>query len=340
MLQPLTRPLALSTIPVLDCGADFPLATLDAFGPRAQALMDLATHRVPAAALRQLDRVSLAWLEKWDNAHLPEIKAVAERLARPGAYFFSVNYEWGCTCRVAPSPDHRSARLVRVLDWRTPGLGRNIVAARVAAAAGPFVTLTWPGYTGVLTAMAPGRFAAALNQAPMRKAIGFYVLDWAANRHRVWHMPHPTPAHLLRRVMEEAPDYAGARRLLMECPISTPAIFSLAGLKPNEITVIERQETDARVHDGPNVAANHWQAPGWTGHTRGHDSPGRARQMHGVAPHLDPEFPWLRAPVLNERTRVVMVADAAEGRLVAKGFEDGATATDALEWAAEKTNGE
>ena len=31
----------------------------------------------------------------------------------------------------------------------------------------------------------PGaRFAAALNQAPMRKAAGFYPLDWAANRAR------------------------------------------------------------------------------------------------------------------------------------------------------------
>jgi hypothetical protein len=109
-------------IPVLDCGPDFPMATLLAYEDRAHHLLDLATHRVPAAALRQLDKVSKAWLEKWQNAHLSEIEAIAERLNRPGATFFSVNYEWGCTCRVAPSPDNQSARLVRVLDWKTPGL--------------------------------------------------------------------------------------------------------------------------------------------------------------------------------------------------------------------------
>ena len=123
----------------------------------------------------------------------------------------------------------------------------HVIAARVAGPAGPFVTLTWPGYTGVLTAMAPGRFSAALNQAPMRKAIGFYVLDWAVNRRRVWKMPHPTPAHLLRAVFEEAEMFADAKRRLMSEPISTPAIFSLAGVKPSETVVIERSETEARV---------------------------------------------------------------------------------------------
>ena len=71
----------LAEIPVLDCGTDFPLATLDAHFDRAHGLLDLATARVPAAALRQLDRVSRAWLVKWNNAHLPEIEAVARRLS-------------------------------------------------------------------------------------------------------------------------------------------------------------------------------------------------------------------------------------------------------------------
>lgn len=311
----------LAQIPVLECGTDFPIETLIAYEDRAHALLDLATKGKPAIALRQLDRVSKAWLEKWSNAHLDEISEVARRLDRPGAYFFSVNYEWGCTCRVAPSPDQMSARLIRVLDWKTPGLGANVVAASVTAKAGRYVTLTWPGYTGVLTAMAPGRFAGALNQAPMRKAIGFYYFDWAANRHRVWKMPHPTPAHLLRRVFDEAVSFDEAKRLLETEPISTPAIFSLAGVNPNEIAVIERTETEARVHMGAQVAANHWQAPDWRGHDRGVDSAGRACRMHRVSPELDSGFPWLAAPILNAYTRIAMVADATSGQLVARGFE-------------------
>ena len=315
-------------------GAAYPLETLEREEARAHALIDGATRHVPLSALRSLDAVSRRWLAKQDSVHLAEIDAIAARLRRPGAYFLSVNYEWGCTCRVAPAPDHKSARLVRVLDWRTPGLGRHIVAARVAGAAGPFVTLTWPGYTGVLQGMAPGRFAAALNQAPMRKPLGRFYLDWAVNRARVWRMPHLTPAHLLREVFETAPSFDEAKRMLVERPISTPAIFSLAGVTPAETAIIERSETEARVHEGTNVTANHWQAPGWRGHARGHDSAGRARQMHTVAAELDPGFAWLSPPILNDNTRLVMIADARQGRLVAQGFEEMRAATQPLELAA------
>jgi hypothetical protein len=319
MLKPLQP--SLETIPVHDVGPEFPLATLELEEARAHALIDGATHGVPRAALKALDAVSRRWLAKQDSVHLDEIDAIARRLGRPGAYFLSVNYEWGCTCRVAPSPDGTSARLVRVLDWMTYGLGRYLVAARVAGKAGPFVTLTWPGYTGILQAMAPQRFSAALNQAPMRPRVGHYHLDWLVNRRRVWRSTNLTPAHLLREVFETAGSFAEAKRMLTERPISTPGIFSLAGIKPTETAVIERTETEAFVHDGSNVVANHWQAPGWRGHSRGIDSSGRACQMHGVSTAFDPEFSWLKRPILNWNTRLAMIADASEGRLVARGYE-------------------
>jgi hypothetical protein len=321
----------LADIPVLDCDRDFPLQTLTAHLDRAHDLMDLATARVPPSALRQLDRVSRAWLVKWNNAHLPEIDAVAEVLGRPGAYFFSVNYEWGCTCRVAPASDQKRAELIRILDWKTPGLGKNVLAARVNAPAGRYVTLTWPGYTGVLSALAPGRFAVALNQAPMRKAAGFYYLDWAANRVRVWSMPHPTPAHVLRSVCDEAVSFEDAVGRLTSEPLSTPAIFSIAGVSRSETAVIERTETEARVHRGSQVAANHWQAAGWYGHPRGGDSKGRAGMLSRVNTDLGSDFSWLKPPVLNPRTRLAMVADALAGRLKAQGFEREAPATAPLD---------
>jgi hypothetical protein len=49
---------------------------------------------------------------------------------------------------------------------------------------------------------------------------------------------------------------------------------------------------------------------------------------------MDGDFPWLKAPILNERTRLVMVMDAKEGRFVAQGFEAGSAATNVLQWAA------
>lgn len=325
---------ALPQIPTLDVGPDFPMATLRAEEARAHALLDSATKRVPKSALRSLDAVSRRWLDKWSNTRRPEIDAIAARLARPGAYFLSVNYEWGCTVGVRGCPDAHNARLIRVLDWRTAGLGRYVVAARVTCSAGHFVTLTWPGYTGVLQAMAPGRFSAALNQAPMRSSVGLYPFDWVANKIRVWHQPHPTPAHLLRTVFEQAGSYADAKERLVRTPIASPCIFSLAGLGANETCVIERTETEAHSHHGQTCAANHWQTPGWTGRSRGVDSVGRALNMQSIPAELDSGFPWLKAPILNNHTKLVMVADASAGRLVAQGYEDEVPATDVLQLSA------
>lgn len=326
-------PAGLPVIPVITTGPSFAIETLAVAGERTRALLDLATRHIPQSLLRVGDAVSRRWLVKSRNPHLAEIDAVAGWLKRPGAYFFTVNYEWGCTCRVAPAADHESARLVRVLDWRTPGLGRYVIAAEVAAPAGRYVSLTWPGYTGVLQALAPGRFAAAINQAPMRKlGGGLRATDWAANRVRVWRHDHLPAAHLLRDVFETATNYAEARRRLVATPIAAPAIFSLAGLAPDDTCVIERTEREASVHVGPRSAANHWQAHGWTGHGRGIDSHGRARSMDAIGAALDPDFAWLAPPVLNPLTRLVMVASAAEGRLVAQGYEPGGPATAPLVW--------
>lgn len=320
---------ALPEIPVVETGPAFPMATLLAAEPQAHALFDASTRYVPRAALRGLDAVSRRWLARQRPSNLVEIDAIAQRLARPGAYFLSVNYEWGCTVAVGPSPDGRSATLARTLDWALPGLGRNVLAAKVAGASGPFVTLTWPGYAGVLQAMAPGRFSAALNQAPMRRlGGGAYALDWAVNRAKVWRLRHQTAAHLLRRVFEEAHDFAEARAMLIGEPIAAPATYSLAGIRPHDTCVVERTETAAHVVDGRACTTNHWQGLDHGARPRGHDSPGR---LAAIAEHgafdLDARFAWLVPPVLNENTRIAMIANAASGRLVARGFEAMQSAT-------------
>jgi len=54
--------------------------------------------------------------------------------------------------------------------------------------------------------------------------------------------------------------------------------------------------------------------------------------MHTVPADLDPRFSWLAPPVLNPTTRLVMVADPREGRLLAQGFEAMDRATAPLEF--------
>ena len=321
----------LTQIPVLKVGADWPFETLEREFDRANALLDEGSGRVPEFAVRVADALSRRWYERQHEPYLVELDRIAARIGRPGAYFLNLSYEWGCTSSVGPSPDGRSARLMRVLDWPERGLGRYIVAAHVDREAGPWLTLTWPGYTGVLQAVAPGRFAAALNQAPMERPVGVYALDWVVNRLRVWKQPHLTAAHLLRQVFERASDFAEAKAVLSETPIALPTIYILAGLRSGDTCVIERLPDRAHVIEGPACAVNSWQAP-WSGRSRGRDNAARLARMRTARHSLESEFEWLRPPVLNSWTRLVFVADASSGSVLAQGYEREGPATAVLSW--------
>jgi hypothetical protein len=300
-------------------------SSLAADPARAHALLDAAAGHTPELLLRLADHVSRQWLARSANPYLGEIDVMAGQLGRAGAYFFNVHYEWGCTTGVKAAAHGRSSRLVRVLDWRTPGLGRHVMAARVDGRAGPWVTLTWPGFAGVLQAVAPGRFSAALNQAPMDMPVGVLPADWAVNRMRVWRQNALPPAHLLRHAFEEARSYAEAYAMLAETPISVPAIYTLAGLEPGEGAVVERRETEVRVRAGAHCAANAWQTPDWRGRARGLANAERVAMLSGIAGEVDRDLSWLRSPVLNPTTRLAMLADAREGWVIAQGYEaDGA----------------
>ena len=53
-----------------------------------------------------------------------------------------------------------------------------VEVARQRGVAGDFLSVTWPGFAGLLTAVAPGRFAASINQAPMRRRTRVRWLLW------------------------------------------------------------------------------------------------------------------------------------------------------------------
>lgn len=318
---------ALPVIPLLDVGADWPLEALEHERARVEALLDAGAGRLPAAVIRIADAVSRRWLERHGSPQLAEIDRIAGRPGRPGAHYLNVSYEWGCTTAARPVSCHAPARLARVLDWPDPGLGRHVIAIRVNSPPGRWVSLCWPGYCGVLQAVAPGRFAAALNQAPLEGGTGVYPLDWLAARAQVWRRPHPTASWLLRRVFETASDYAMAKAMLRDEPIAAGAIYSLVGPQPGEGCVIERRPEQAHVVDGPAAAANAWQAPGWRGRPRGDANPERLAAIGQAELSLDSTFGWLRPPVLNDTTRLVFVAEPANGAFVAQGWEADGPAT-------------
>ncbi len=332
-----------TTIPFVDLRGKTPVDLLRAFPDKASGLIRASTflfgwpsHLLSYFALPFMDKRSHAWLTETQNPYLYEIETFADILDVPGVFALNTCYEWGCTSGVYRSGE--SVSLLRVLDWPFAELGKQVMMVRQSGKAGDFYNLTWPAMSGVFTAMAPGRFSAAINQAPMRRHGKSFLGDWLQNRKMVRDERGIPPEHLLRRVFETAKTYDEAKKMLSETRISLPVIFVLSGIGAGEGCVIERLENTAEVAElGARqqlVASNHFTSSlttvgeGWR--PREEDSEGRWKQASDILGHdLAPaHFDWLRAPIISKRTRLCAVMDASSMRLLAQGFEGVTPATD------------
>jgi hypothetical protein len=335
------------TIPYIDLrGAFTPLDLVFLRRKQARAMLDTikstfgVASRLPSGMLlRAADRTSRRWLTRTDNPYLWEISEIAKEVGEAGVFALNICLEWGCTGGIWQGAEGPLLR--RTLDWPFPRLGENLVVLHLSGPGGAYFNITWPGLAGVFHGLAPKRFAAAINQAPMRKSGGGLVVDWAMGRVAVGRNFGLPPSHLLRQVFETAPDYASAKRLLCTTQLAVPAIFLLAGIEDGEGCVIERTEEAFSVREmaslektaGRVCAANQFEAPpegkkiDWR--TRPIDSAGRYTQ----ACMLDSEghnFSWFEPPIANENTRVALVARARPGRLSLVGTEGPAPVTEIL----------
>lgn len=319
------------------------LDLLEAGLPAARALLAEARRRYSAFGVAAADRVSRLWLARTGNPYLPEIDRLAGRVGEPGLTMLNISYEWGCTSGVAPAPDGDGSRLLRTLDWPFDGLGRSVAVLDTKGPAGRYFSITWPGFAGVLTAMAPQRFSVAINQAKGFHGRVAQVLEWPLNRARFLSSRALPPAHLLRAVCETAPDYAIAVRLLCDTPVALPVFFTVSGIHPGEGCVVEREPTRAHLHAGPAACANHWRFPGVKGTAStlaarvdsatpfGKSSVARHDIMLSKLAHAADGFGWLGTPVLNPDTRLACVMNAAQGRMAVVGIEAMRAATEILE---------
>jgi hypothetical protein len=267
-----------------------------------------------------------------------EIAQIASALDFSGVWLLNAAYQWGCTARACEQ--NGVPWLIRTLDWPFVGMGRHAEIAHMRGECGDFLSVTWPGYVGVLTAIAPQRFAAALNQAPMWRRTRHRWLrpyDYAANALSTWArsggMP---PDQLLRRAFEVCGNYGAARTVLESTPLARPAIYTLVGCAAHERCVIERTESGFRRREDETSAANDWlpSRPGWEGRigTRRFlvssfaDAAGysRARReaLAGWGGSLtDRRFDWVREPVLNPYTRLAVAMSPARGVLRVAGYD-------------------
>jgi hypothetical protein len=277
-----------------------------------------------------LDRLSSAWLKRSPSPYVDEIAAISDIAAVAGVWFVNASYEWGCTTRVDATP---VPLLRRTLDWPFPGLGRRVEVAMQDGGAGAYANITWPGSVGVITAIAAGRFAAAINQAPMfrrTRGLPFMPIDAVRNALDTFRMDgHWPAAHLLRHVFDTCDSFDAAVAVLSSAPVAKPVLFSIVGPDPAQVCLIERTQTEAVIRHGNFTIANDWHPSGprregyWmprgTFFRGAGDSERRRRCLEDH--DADQAFDWLRAPVLNALTRLAIETAAATGELRVVGYE-------------------
>jgi hypothetical protein len=311
-------------------------ATAHVRGREAEALAvrEACLGWLPLGGLlaRLADPIVRGWMKRAGTPYAPEIDAVARTLKQPGIWLLHGAYLFGCTA-LADDTAH-GPRLRRTLDWPFPGLGRLVEVRRQRGAAGEFLNVTWPGFVGVLTAVAPGRFAASINQAPMRRRWRTPMLlwlDYALNAlHGLRGSGRLPPEHLLRQVFETCTSFDEARRLLESAPVARPVLFLLVGTEPGERIVIEREETSARTYRDETVFANDWRGRSdkWRPRACGDGAPveNNIRRRTALAAWTDRDadhFDWVTAPVLNACTRLSVEMCPAKGDLSVAGWEAG-----------------
>jgi hypothetical protein len=320
----------LRRIPVVEArdAARPALAALETLPAETAAILATARRRYGAAALHAGDALSRRWLARNASPLADEIAAVAAALGAPGAHLLNLSFEWGCTCGVQDAP---TPTLLRVLDWGSlDGLGETLCVIHQRGPAGEWLNIGWPGFAGAITALAPARFAVAINQPPLpltragaaARARGWrkagLAADWLASRPAAWRSRALPPAHLLRMACDTAPDYAAALEMLRSAPLAAATTFTLAGTRPGEAAVIERTADRTAIRQGPGLAAaNHWQSIDAPGVPRWIESVPRAARMAVLAAQdTVPEgFAWLAPPLLNRGTRLAAVLRPAEGRI-------------------------
>jgi len=331
----------LTPIPIVDIRNGGTLHHAREGQARALALRDTCLDWFPRLSrplLPLLDHYAKQWLMRSRSPYVEEISAIATALGFPGIWFLNGSYQWCCTS-LAREED-AAPWLVRTLDWPFPGLGRYVEIARMRGPAGEFFNVTWPGYVGVLTALAPGRFAAAINQAPLRRRthgrwlrffdLGINALDTLL---RVRDMP---PDQLLRQVLETCCDYDQARHQLETTPVARPVIYTLVGCNPGQRCVIERTERNAKTRENETSAANDWLAgtAQWEARVGGgkllsstfedaaQNSRTRREALARWPGHFARDsFAWIVPPVLNPFTRLAVEMCPATGLLRAVGYE-------------------
>ncbi len=163
-----------------------------------------------------------------------EIWAHGLRVSIAELIFANLQYELsqglGCTAVAFNLPDGSGVAHVRNLDWPLSGIGPKTCLIHYEGPAGPFTSVGWPGFVGVLSAIAPGRFSATINQAPQYRTS---IVGWPVS-------------FALRDTFEKQENAAAAVEDLCATDLAASALFLVAGTKAGDATVVEHSGSVAR----------------------------------------------------------------------------------------------
>lgn len=160
-----------------------------------------------------------------------EIDAVAElsdvdpiELLLVNVYYDAFKHLMGCTAFAVDTPD--GPVHARNLDWWTEhgALSRHSIIARFLRGDElVFEAVTWPGFLGTFSGVAPGRFSVTLNAALSDDAPG---------------LAHPISL-VLRDLLTKA-DFNTALQDLESRSLSCDCLLLVVGTRPGEMCVVER----------------------------------------------------------------------------------------------------
>ena len=144
---------------------------------------------------------------------------------------------------------------VRNLDWPGEYLGQYTIKVNFSSHQGEFTAVTWPGFVGIMSAVAKGRFSATINWLPWRRSA--LLPDW---------FPKPNlfgwPASfLLRYIFEQCKTFEDALSEIKQKKVVAPVLITLVGPKKGQAVAIERGTNTYRIRhyrEPALVATNHY----------------------------------------------------------------------------------
>lgn len=150
----------------------------------------------------------------------------------------------GCTGMIHAGPPH--PMIARNMDWTFPTkVGEDSCIFRFVRGEHAYLSVGFPGVTGVVSGLSNAGFALTVNQAP-HTSLPSLALPM------LW---------LTRTVMDQATSFKSARRILASNAAATSAYLLLAGRDPGEaVRIVSRGKSDDVLVLSPGeyaVAANH-----------------------------------------------------------------------------------